>query len=180
MGMLIDHTSRFLALRKTATAEFTPNLLPSKIRESIDYTKKQLHKLQYLQDRQCLPSFSKRKQKKEEINRLKNEIRLLLAKLDNFLREISALDYTPFLKRRMKDHFATQVHTILLQYREMEQNYLKKIKNLQFFDDLEDTRPAQQQQQEGLQMMLSQKKQSDIELVRDSLYFITSMLLEMN
>ncbi|KRH93166.1 SNARE protein TLG2/Syntaxin 16 [Pseudoloma neurophilia] len=174
--MLVDHSEKFKKLRGTPTKSFNHDLFIIKFRDSIEFTKKQLFQLKMLQERQCLPSFSKRRQKKEEINRAKNEMRLLLAKLETFLKEINKLNYPEVLKRKMRDHFACIVHGILLEYREIQQKYLKKIKNLQIFDDLEDTRPFQEN---GAQNVISQKKQNDIESVRDSLYFITSMLLEM-
>lgn len=173
--MLIDHTAKLISLRRTETQTFNHDPFPGKIRESIEFTKKQLFKLKLLQERQCLPSFSKRKQKKEEINRSKNELRMLLAKLEGNLKEIVQFKYTEYVKRKLRDHFACSVHAILLEFREIQQKYLKKIKDLQIFEDLEDIRPIQ----DDGRKILSLKKQNDIESVRDSLYFITSMLLEM-
>ncbi|ELQ74536.1 SNARE protein TLG2/Syntaxin 16 [Trachipleistophora hominis] len=176
--MLKDLTSKYLEKRNTPTAAFIPILLPIKIRESLDYTTKQLFNLKLLQERQCLPSFSKRKQKREEINKLKNEIRVLIVRLENYLKEINGLECTLVLKKRMKDYFAQNVHSLLVEYREMQQKYLRKVKNLQIFDDLEDTRPFQPNNNQS-QQLICQKKQNDIESIRSSLYFITSVLLEM-
>lgn len=176
--MLIDHTARFKKLRGGITQNFTPDLFPVKMRNGIEMAKKQLFQLKMLQDRQCLPSFTKRKQKKEEINRSKSELRILLSKLDESLKNIAGLNYSSQVKMRMKDHFATSVHTILIEFKDIQHKYLKKIKDLQIFDDLEDTRPFHYTD-EVPHRLLSQKKQHDIENVRDSLYFITSMLLEM-
>lgn len=177
--MLVDHTAKFKILRRAPTKLFNHDLFPLKIRELVEYTRKQLYHLKMLQERQCLPSFSKRRQKKEEINRAKNELRILLAKLESNLKEISRLNYNSQVKKKMKDHFASSVHNILLEFRELQQKYLKKIKDLQIFDDLEDTRPFHYKENNFSQKVLSEKKQNDIENVRDSLYFITSMLLEM-
>lgn len=174
--MLVDRTLKFKSIRKLPTRSFQPELLLLKIRELVSFTRKQLYNLKLLQERQCLPSFSRRKEKKEEINKLKNEIRLLIARLDIHLKEISNLDYDQNLKKRIKDYFAVIIHQILLEYREIQQKYLKRIKDLQIFDDLEDTRPFQSFDQQNI---FSQKKQDDILNVRNSLYFITSMLLEM-
>lgn len=176
--MLNDLTLKYIEKRNTPTAAFVPILLPIKIKESVDYTTKQLFNLKLLQERQCLPSFSKRKQKREEIDKVKSEIRILIVRLENYLKEINALECTLVLKRRMKDHFAQIVHSLLVEYREMQQKYLRKIKNLQIFDDLEDTRPFQPSHNQP-QKLICQKKQNDIESIRSSLYFITSVLLEM-
>lgn len=176
--MLIDHTLQFRTLKNEPAKNFEPLILPLKIRESIKFTNKQLFELKLLQERQCLPSFSKRTQKKQEINKLKCEIRMLLARLDKYMREISMLNVSLSVRKRMKDHFANSVHLLLLEYREMQQKYLRKIKDLQIFDDLEDPRPLQSKDNVP-QRFLSQKKQNDIENVRNSMYFITSMLLEM-
>lgn len=176
--MLRNLTPQYREKRGTPTAAFNPIMLPFKIRESLDYTAKQLFNLKLLQERQCLPSFSKRKQKREEINKIKSEIRILIVRLEGYLKEINTLECTTTVRKRMKDHFATSVHSLLIEYREMQQKYLKKIKNLQIFDDLEDTRPVQPSN--NLQQKLfCEKKQTDIESIRSSLYFITSVLLEM-
>lgn len=176
--MLKDLTLKYIEKRNMPTAAYSPIMLPIKLKESLDYTTKQLFKLKLLQERQCLPSFSKRKLKREEINQIKNDIRILILRLEEYIKDINTLECIPLLKKRMKDYYAKLVHAVLIEYREMQQKYLKKIKNLQIFDDLEDTRPFQSHQNTP-QKLICQKKQSDIESIRNSLYFITSVLLEM-
>ncbi|KAG0440284.1 t-SNARE affecting a late Golgi compartment protein 2 [Dictyocoela muelleri] len=159
--MLIDRTADYRKFKKTKI-HYNHDLTPNRIRRQLKELTEEINMLKTLQVRQTLPSFSHRREKKNEIMEIKTEIDLKLVKVENEIKSIAI--------PAIKNYFIKKLQAILLEYRKNQQEYLKNIKNVQIFDELENI--------EGNEIMICTSKQKRIDDVRKSIFFITTVLME--
>lgn len=159
--MIIDRTPAYRNFRKES-ASFSYDPTPNKIRRQLKEINEKMEVLKRLQKRQALPSFSYRREKKNEIMEIKTEIDITLVNTEKTIKSIQIMP--------VKSYFVRKLQMLLLDYRKNQQEYLRSIKNAQIFDDLENI--------EGNEITICTSKQKRIDDVRKSIFFITTVLME--
>ncbi|KAF7683206.1 hypothetical protein TCON_1587 [Astathelohania contejeani] len=171
--MLINKTQDYISHRVGTHKPIHPVEISTTLRIKLEKLGLQLSELDMMLKRQCLPSFSMRKQRMREIHEKECGINLMVRQCDSLLAEIKNLRICPQMRQNIQGYFAHKLKTAVLEYRTHQQIFLKKINTYRVFDDLEEDRV------ETLSEALFVKRNSESEEIRKSIFYLTTLLLEM-
>jgi hypothetical protein len=144
------------------------------LRTKLIETGRQISTLKLMLDRQCLPSFTQRRKRMIEINKQKCVINGSIHRCNGIVKDINGLNICDTMKKSMRRYFATKVEQILLEYRNIEERFLEKMNRMKIFDELEESKVAV----EYCDVSLAKKK-NEVEQIRKSIFYLTTLLLEM-
>ncbi|KAM0677559.1 hypothetical protein BDAP_001886 [Binucleata daphniae] len=146
------------------------------IRDKLSKAEKQYQTLKVKLERYCLPCFGDRKRKLSEIQASKCELNLTLLQIENQISEIDQQINNAKVAKQIKEHMYTKLKRLLITYRNAEETFLKKIENVKLFDNL-DKEPVEVKNCE-MNELLQLKKSSDVEQIKQSIFFLTTMLMD--
>lgn len=165
-----------------------------KLNELFENSYKNLKEINNLQNIQSLPSFSGRKENNTKLNRNRIE-------LENYLKEIKQIMQNSLLKNRklkckkslcckyfsgncqqvlftnifeqnVNQHFNKKYQALLLSYREIENKFLRKIKDIAIFDEIE----MSIENKKDLKVKEEKQENEKVKFIRNSIFRINSML----
>ncbi|KAG5859742.1 hypothetical protein KMI_05g09260 [Encephalitozoon hellem] len=165
--MLVNRTLEYKKLTKRKDIKFSP-LSTSSLRESLDEVRQSISKLSIIQEKHCMPSFSPRKKKKDEIDEVKRHIADRIHCAERSIEEITKISSSKVLMGCMHDYFVGQLKAIIHDYRSLQQKFLKDI-------DLCEEIDHEDENNDGGSMLLLE----NVKDLRKSIYDLTSVLLDM-
>lgn len=165
--MFVNRTLEYRKFLRKRDIDFVP-ILTTGIRSSLNGLRESIEKLTVKQERNCLPSFTSKKKKQVEIEKLKKELNAEMLTVEKNIEEVLSYPLPKKVTAIMYEYFFKQLKIIIYSYRSLQQGYLKKI---DFYDDLE-----QHEEENGNNsvMLLENVKE-----VRKSIYDLTTVLLDM-
>lgn len=165
--MLVNRTLEYKRLTKRKDIKFSP-LSASSLRGSLDDVKQSISKLGIIQEKHCMPSFSPKKKKKDEIDEVKRHITDQIHRAEKGIEEIVKGSNSKVLTDCMHGYFAGQLKAIIHDYRGLQQKFLK---NIDIYDEID----HEDEENDGGSMLLLE----NVKDLRKSIYDLTSVLLDM-
>lgn len=167
--MIVEKTNLYLKYRNVESIPLPDyrqiqDFNINKIKRNFINLDKSIDDLKKLQNKDNLPSFSLKNEVKSEIKKMKYEIEMKLVSLESEIKNIRIL--------QARNFFVKKFQNLLLKYKSNQQEYLKNMKNLPVFNETVINSNI-------TEIEAFRSKQVDIEDVRKSIFFITTVLLEM-
>ncbi|KAM0675044.1 hypothetical protein GVAV_001383 [Gurleya vavrai] len=175
--MIINRTAEFKKLRKDPeTKKFQKIDLTESIRSKLLKATDRLSSLKGELERHCLPSFTNRKRKMAEIQKQKCDLNLNLLQIENLISHIEDVIIPLQIRSTMQNYFLNKLKTLLVQFRNVEENFLKKMNKVKIFEELDYNNQIEQTNE--IQEMMLMKRMNDAEQIKRSIYFLTTMLMD--
>lgn len=166
--MIIDITPKYLNYLKTKPSSFISSTICSSLRNKLIQVQSHLSNFKNTVEKQSLPTFTK----KRNDNVIKCNLNLQLVQLENQISEIKNMNFCENMKKNMYTYFGDFLKIILIEYRNIEEKNLKKYSyNDNYYVD-------NSLQNNEMNDFLQIKKVNDAEQIRKSIFFLTTMLME--
>ncbi|EJW03819.1 hypothetical protein EDEG_01911 [Edhazardia aedis USNM 41457] len=179
--MIVERTEKYREYLKNQFNEKpeTENFFDTLNGNLIDL-QKHLHDLKLALEKHCIPSFSKRKKIKDEIDTKRCTLNFKIVQLENKISEIREKKcYSKKMLTILVDYYACKLNKTLVEYKNVEEKYLKKITTLKVFDECDYDYNDNDNDQQLVNEMILMKRSADAEHVRKVIFFITTMIMEM-
>ncbi|ADM11574.1 t-SNARE complex syntaxin [Encephalitozoon intestinalis ATCC 50506] len=164
--MLVNRTLEYKKFTKRKDVRFNP-LSTSGLRVFLEDVRKSICRLGIVQEKHCMPSFSPKRKKKEEIEDIKRCIVEHIHNAEKNIEGIREISPSKTLTECMYGYFVGQLKSIVHDYRGLQQKFLK---NIDIYEEIEE----EDEENEGSRMLLENVKD-----LRKSIYDLTSVLLDM-
>lgn len=115
-----------ITIRSTSPLENYNIITTIYIKKLLKKADANLEELSVMQERQCLPSFTSRKARMDEIGMKKIEINKNIAEIESEVGKFELYKIDATMKANMQNHFYFILQTFVLSYRSLQQEFLKR------------------------------------------------------
>lgn len=164
--MFVNKTLEYKRFSRRREGNFIP-LSTAEIRGSLESIGEEISRLSIKQKKHCLPSFTSKRKRQDEIEEIKRRISNEISATERKIEDILGRPGSKTLASSMYGYFIRQLRTAVYRYRSLQQEFLKKV---DFYEDLE----SREDENEDNIMMLENVKD-----IRRSIYDLTTVLLDM-